>query len=137
MKSLSLLNLLLSPPFGEKSSGSGSKIMIKVLKTLTCRYDLISATDVLPPGQGNTTLGSGIFGLFNIAFQLGTPNQSTQAAFESTTPIIVVFATNYNSSVSSTYVPTGQNGTAFVNDIDFVPGNSQDHWPTRNLPLLG
>ena len=79
--------------------------------------------DVLPPGQGNTTLDIAGTGLLFIALQLGTPGQSTQAAFESTSPNIVVLAP-YDSSASSTYVPTGQNGTVFANDNNFTPLNS-------------
>ena len=80
--------------------------------------------DVLPPGRGNTTIGTIPFSILNIAFQLGTPNQSNSAVLQSTTPNIVILATTYDSSASSTYVPTGQNGTVFANDNNFTPLNS-------------
>ena len=62
------LILSLTSSIWGKSTGSRGKNNSQNTKTFICRYDVISAMDVLPSGGGIIAIGGGLLGLFSWAF---------------------------------------------------------------------
>ena len=56
---------------------------------------------------------------------------------ESASPDVVVLASSYDPTVSSTYVPTGQNGTVLNNDADFNPTSSTGPLAYEKFAIAG